>query len=53
MLSVSVDVACVRAHAGPLFGDLDEDGGVGTMMPHTREYRGETLPLLVRVKNPV
>ena len=28
-------------------------GGVVTMMPHTREYRGETLPLLVRVKNPV
>lgn len=50
MLSVSVDVACVRAHAGPLFGGLD-DRGAGTMMPHTGEATAP--PLLVRVNNPV
>lgn len=52
MLSVSVDVACVRAHAGPLFGGLD-DGGAGTTMPHTGEEAAAAPPLLVRVKNPV
>lgn len=52
MLSVSVDVACVRAHAGPLFGGLDEDGGVVTMMPHTREYRAKPCPCLLGWRTP-
>lgn len=51
MLSVSVDVACVRSHVGPLFGGPD-DGGAGTMMPNTGEQAVTALPLLVRVKNP-
>lgn len=53
MLSVCVDVvACVRAHAGPLFGGLD-DGGAGTTMLYTGEQAAAIPPLLVRVKNPV
>lgn len=51
MLSVSVDVACVRSHVGPLYGGPG-DGGAGTVMPYTGEEAAAALPLLVRVKNP-
>lgn len=51
MLSVSVDVACVRSHVGPLYGGPG-DGGAGTIMPYTGEEAAAALPLLVRVKNP-
>lgn len=53
-LSVSVDVACVGAHAGLRFGVLDGgDAGMKIMTRHNaRELTAAATPLLVRVKNP-